>query len=82
MGKRIFAQTRDHRVFAVYVPPKKWLDRAFVDEVASEFAEHIDNGGRVRIYYHRGAIDPDLIADRRIEIRRIPFALTMAAGAV
>jgi site-specific DNA-cytosine methylase len=76
-----FGRSRDGRVLGVYVPSAKWVERSTIDDIGREFAAHIDMGGRVRVYYHRGPADPDRIADHRVEVRRIPFALVLAASA-
>jgi site-specific DNA-cytosine methylase len=75
-----FATSRDSRVFAIYLAPREWLDATVVERIDEKFASHIMQGGRVRVYYHRGAGDPDRLSRGGIELRRIPFSLTLAAG--
>lgn len=78
---RPFARSRDGRVLAVYMPATDWVERSTIEDVGRELAAHLDAGGRVRVYYHRGPADPDRLADHRIEVRRVPFALVLAASA-
>ena len=75
-----FATTRDGRLLGIYVPPNSWLEQATIEEIGQSLKAHLDNGGRVRVYMHRGVTSPDRLSDNRIEIRRIPFALLLAAG--
>ena len=75
-----FAQSRDGRILGIYLPSSEWVERYTVDALTKQFASHLNNNGRLRIYFHRGPVDPDRISDHRVEMRRIPFALLMAAG--
>ena len=75
-----FGQSRNERVRALYFPPEQWLERHNIDLVADKYSQFIDQGGRLRVYFHRGCADPDRIGDPRIEMRRIPFSLVVAAG--
>jgi hypothetical protein len=75
-----FAQSRDGRVLGVYLPPAQWVERSHIERIRQNFESHIEKGARVRIYFHRGSVDPDTIADHRIELRRVPFALVLGAG--
>jgi site-specific DNA-cytosine methylase len=77
---RPFAHSRDGRSLGVYIHSEDWVERSTIEDIEREFSAHIDSGGRVRIYYHRGPADPDRIGDHRVEMRRIPFALLLAAS--
>jgi hypothetical protein len=76
-----FASSLDGRTRAAYVPSDQHLDAVRVEELRRAHAEHVDGGGSVRIYYHRGDRSQFGLDTSDIHLRRIPFDLSAAAGA-
>lgn len=76
----LFGKSRDNRVIASYFSPEHWLAPSDVDALKEMHSTWLDAGAKLRVYFHRGPIDPDTFNDHRIELRRIPFALVLAAG--
>jgi hypothetical protein len=77
-----FAESIDGRTRAIQIDSGAFLDSKAIDVVAEANAEFLNEGGRLRIYYHRGLEGSQLKSDHRIEARRLPFALTSAVGVV
>lgn len=82
LADSVFASSWNGRLLAVYFSPEKWVERADVEALSQKFRGHLDKGGNLRLYFHRGAPDADRISDQRLELRRVPFSLALTAGVV
>jgi hypothetical protein len=77
-----FGVSADGLTRAAYIPPEGWLSADSVERLAKHHEEHLQGGGRLRIYAHRGGYLPEEGGDGRIEGRLIPHDLKVIAGAL
>jgi len=75
-----FAQNLDGRIRAAYVPSADVFDFRVLDGLKRTHGNHLDGGGHLRIYYHRGEPPAALPENPKVEARRIPFDLRPMAG--
>ena len=75
-----FAESLDGRTRAIQIDSGAFLDSKAIDATAESHSEFLSEGGRIRIYYHRGLDGLQVKSDHRVEVRRLPFALTSTAG--
>jgi hypothetical protein len=79
----LFARSWDGRVCAAYVLGEVFLDESTVEQLKAAHSSHLAvPGNRLRIYYHRGFEDTVSQGDPSVELRRIPFSLQIAGGAL
>jgi hypothetical protein len=76
----LFATTFDKRVLATYLPSDRFLDSRFTARLAEQHADHLNSGGILRVYYHRGSELGESERGGVIQLRRIPFDLQPLAG--
>ena len=76
----VFATTVDGSLLAIHFEGTTKLDGRSLDGVLSSFDVHMRKGGRLRIYYHRGAPPADASRTSRLEFRRVPYDLKLSAG--
>lgn len=78
-----FAHSWNGSTVASYVAGEIFLDEAVIERLRVIHSEHLALAGtRLRIYYHRGFEDSVQQGDPHIELRRVPFNLQIAVGAL
>jgi site-specific DNA-cytosine methylase len=74
-----FATSLDGRLRGAYLKSDLFLDDASLEELRQAHATHLSQGGRLRVYFHRGRDDSWGTTEGALETRRIPFSLAVSA---
>ena len=75
-----FATSANLKLRAVYVGSENFFDAYRLDEIRALHEDFLSKGGRIRIYFHRGIDERSIDVDSSVEVRRVPFSLTIMAA--
>jgi hypothetical protein len=78
--KGVFGTNFEGTLLAIHIDSATRLDSRWLDSALSAYAKHLEDGGRVRVYYHRGS--PPSEQDSSLEYRRIPYELNLLASLI